>query len=210
MMQAFLTAALAILVTGGAGCGGDEDAGGGGADAGAGGDAGSGLAIGSALPADGATTVSVLADVQITLTDDADPATVTADAVQLWRTSAGETRLAGLVAYDAETRTITFAPLDAHDHAATVELRLRGGSGPAGALPDSAISFSTTRNNWTRSTSWAPDGVTIASWSGQTYDADGYLVRYTYYDGAGDDGDWYTDDDVPGIRHDTERDDQHR
>ena len=210
-MQAFLRAALGILLAGGAGCGGDDDGGGGGdADAGGGGDAGSGIAIESSLPADGATTVSVLADVQITLTDDADPATVTADSVQLWRASAGETRLSGRVEYDAETRTITFAPLDAHDHAATLELRLRGVSGPAGALPDSAISFSTTRNNWTRSTSWAPDGVTIASWTGQTYDADGYLVRSTYYNGAGDDGDWYTDDDVQGIRHDTERDDQHR
>ncbi len=210
-MQALLTAAIVILLTGGSGCGGDDDGGGGAdADAGGGGDAGDGLAIESSLPADGAATVSVLADIQVTLTGDADPARVTADSVQLWRASGGETRLSGLVAYDAGTRTITFVPLDAHDHAATLELRLRGVSGPAGELPDSAISFSTTRNNWTRSTAYQPDAVTIASWTGQTYDADGYLVRSVYYSGAGDDSDWYTDDDVVGIRHDTERDEQHR
>jgi hypothetical protein len=189
--HSLLVAAIGILGTGG-------------------GDAGGAIAIESSLPVDGAATVSVLADVQVTLTGDADPTTVTVDSVQLWRTSAGETRLFGLVAYDAETRTITFAPFDAYDHAATLELRLRGVSGPAGALADTAISFSTTRNNWTRSTSYGPDGVTIVSWSGQTYDADGYLIRYDYYNGAGDDTDWYTDDDVRGLRHDTERDDQHR
>ena len=199
-------AGLLITMTASA-CGGDD--GGGGADAGADGvDAGPGLAIESSLPADGASPVSVLADVAVTLTGDADPATVTADSVQLWKTTGGDTRFFGPVAYDAESRTISLAPFDALDHGTTFELRLRGVSGPDGALPDSAISFSTTRNSWTRSTAYAADAIT--SWNGKAYDADGYEIHYFAYNGAGDDTDWYTDDDVPTMKIDTERDEQHR
>jgi hypothetical protein len=202
---------VAVLVTSGA-CGGDDDGGGGGSDAGGGGDGGGGEgpAIESSSPADGDSMVSVLADIEVTFTGDLDPASVTADSVQLWKVNGGETRLFGPVSYDAGSRTVTLTPFDAFDHFSTVEVRLSGLTGDGGAVADAAIRFATTRNLMLRQTSYSDDGLTITGWDGQDYDEWGYDVRYTHYNGPGDNGEWYTDDDDANLRIDTQRDDMHR
>ncbi len=202
---------VAVLLASSA-CGGDDEGGGGGSDAGGGGDGGGGQgpAIGTPSPADGDSMVSVLADIEVSFTGDLDPASVTADSVQLWKVNGSEIRLFGPVSYDAESRAVTLTPFDAFDHFSNLEVRLTGLAGDGGAVADAAIHFSTTQNLVLRQTSYSANGLAITGWDGQDHDEWGYEVRYTHYTGPGDNGEWYTDDDDANLRIETERDDQHR
>jgi hypothetical protein len=155
------------------------------------------LTITSSNPANGATKVSILSSIQVTVSESLDTTTVTLSSISLRTDYAhgNNSAVKGVVSYDDATKTIIFTPSRKLFNDSKYALTLSGVKDLFGnIMPDSKISFTTYMNLILRDTNYTAGSV--SSYGTYTYDANGNQTKYVYYNGAGADATWFTADDV--------------
>lgn len=185
--------------------------------------AGETLAIAGSEPADGDIGVPRLVDPSVTFTASLDASSVTDESVQLWWLDGPLQRVHGSLSYDSVSRTITFRPHEALARNGRFELRLAGIRGPSGQTLDASIQFHSLVNPFIGDRTFDEEGTLVAhtesdfnaagqvirwrnyrgagdaemtSWSDDVWDRSGHVIAATLYGDAGDDTEWFTEDDV--------------
>lgn len=153
-------------------------------------------------PADGATGVSVLAPITVTLSHDVTSAAGEATASLSWARGFNETVWSG-IAVEGELAvlgmTVTFTPEAPLAPGTTYRFHLSGLATVVGAVPAVVVEFRTWEDPIAYQTSWE----TASSMRQYTlYDyTDGVLVGSRSFDGPGNDGIWRNEDDVQDSRN---------
>lgn len=186
-----MTCAVSVLVIG---CGSVTDANS--PDGGSTGDT-TAPAIATTNPADNAGHVSVIAPIEVTMTEPLDPASVGDDTLTLadrWGVP-----IPGSVTYDDARATLVFTPLQPLAHDAHYVVTLAPVRDPAGnESSEATTSFATLVNAPDKELSYT--GGVLASLAVHTHDADGRVMESVHYQGPGPDGVWETADDQLGSR----------
>ena len=135
------------------------------------------LSVAALVPADGATTVALGIEVSATFTQDLDPTTINGDSFKVLK---GDAPVAGSIAYDESTRTVTFKPTERLTRLSTYRAIIASGvRSRAGRELGTDVTwmFVTAEGGWSSpmsigrtyvSTSSAaaraPDGSIVAAW----------------------------------------------
>jgi hypothetical protein len=163
--------------------------------------------ISSSSPADGATKVSVLSDIQVTFSENLGATAANASSESLAATTVnsftvtltyknpqGADNIRGTASYDSTTRTLTFSPLRPLDWDTEYKLTITGVKDSAGnTMSDTTLSFTTYINPSLLEIFYALGSM--ASYIESTYDGNGHLTRDVSYSGPGPDGIWFNADD---------------
>lgn len=151
----------------------------------------------SITPADGASPVSVLTDIEITLSEPVTEASVTETGMTL---ALATSRLNGpsAVAFErslsADGKTLTLSPYRPLLTSATYQVVISEGlkHSTGGTVAESSTTFSTFENRRTRETQYKDADLTIID-GYIDYLANGSTLEYLDF---GNDGEWFTADDV--------------
>jgi hypothetical protein len=152
--------------------------------------------VASSSPAEGAIRVGILSDVSATFDAALDPSSINAGTVSLTHELRPLPRFPGLVSYNAGSKTITLSPMFSLPNGADLTLSIDGVKDAAGmAVEPVRINFRTAQNPITRRVFGG--GGQTTSWEYFTLTADAREDERFRFNGPGDDGDWFTNDDLP-------------